>query len=215
MLVLFIGFSGPISSALFLFFVPVKTDPSYINWRFTNSLLHELGALALLFLLLRRQGRKLKDIGLAFHWLDAFKGLALFVVSWVAYYACSAIFQLGYYFWNQEYFQYRNTDAVFLGVSMVLMTGYSVAAPFFEEILVRGYLMTELIDLSWPVWLAALASVAFQTSYHLYYGLAGALIVGTGFAISAIYFAVWRRLWPVILSHLIWDVLATYRHFHH
>jgi len=214
-LVLFIGFSGPLSSALFLFFFPVKANTFNVNGRFISGLLHEIGALVLFFLLLQRQGRKLKEIGLAFHWLDALSGLALYLVSFVTYYVCATVFQFGYYFWNQEYFQYRNTDAMVLGASMVLMTGYTVAAPFFEEILVRGYLMTELTQLSWPTWLAVMASVLLQTSYHLYYGLAGALIVGTTFGMSAIYFAWRRRLWPVILSHLIWDVVATYRHFHH
>jgi membrane protease YdiL (CAAX protease family) len=74
--------------------------------------------------------------------------------------------------------------------------------------------MTELIATSCPVWLATIASVALQTSYHLYYGVAGAGFVSFGFAVSAIYFARSRRLAPVILSHLFWDLTATLWNWH-
>ncbi len=74
--------------------------------------------------------------------------------------------------------------------------------------------MTELIGLSWPVSLAALASVALQISYHLYYGVGGALSVGAGFVVSAVYFAKSRKLMPVILSHFLWDLTATYLNWH-
>jgi membrane protease YdiL (CAAX protease family) len=102
----------------------------------------------------------------------------------------------------------------FAGASTMLILIYDVASPVFEETLVRGYLMTELIGLSWPVWLAATVSFALQGSYHLYYGLPGALTLSSGFAILAIYFAISRRLWPVILAHFFWDLTATYTYWH-
>ncbi|HEY6306035.1 MAG TPA: CPBP family intramembrane glutamic endopeptidase [Candidatus Angelobacter sp.] len=117
-------------------------------------------------------------------------------------------------FWTGEHLHARNAQDIFAGASTILLVAYITAAPIFEETLVRGYLMTELIGLSWPAWLAAGASVALQTSYHLYYGLEGALSLGAGFVVSAVYFARSRRLMPVILSHLLWDLTATYFSWH-
>jgi membrane protease YdiL (CAAX protease family) len=103
---------------------------------------------------------------------------------------------------------------MFAGVPILLMLVYGIAAACFEETLVRGYLMTELMAASCPTWLAAAASIALQVSYHLYYGIGGALFVGFGFTVSAIYFARSRRLAPVILSHMFWDLTATYWQWH-
>lgn len=138
----------------------------------------------------------------------------MFLLSYLA----SCLFfwsaEVAYYAWKHTYFHPRDAGAMFAGVPVALMIVYGIAASWFEETLVRGYLMTELIAVSCPVWLAAALSVVLQTAYHLYYGVAGALFVGVGFAISAIYFARSRRLMPVILSHLFWDLTATYLHWH-
>ncbi len=87
---------------------------------------------------------------------------------------------------------------------------YLLAAPIFEETIVRAYLMTELIELSWPPWLAVVLSFLLQGSYHLYYGVSGAILVSAGFVVLSIYFAKSRRLMPVLLCHLLWDLCASY-----
>jgi len=74
--------------------------------------------------------------------------------------------------------------------------------------------MTELIDLRKSALLATVISLMVQTSYHLYYGLAGAIVVGSGLAVLAIYFAKSRRLMPVILAHMLWDSTAIFGFLH-
>jgi len=96
-----------------------------------------------------------------------------------------------------------------------LLLSYGILAGIFEETLVRGYLMTEMIALGKPVWLAAIASIALQTSYHLYYGFAGALSISSVFIVFAIYFAFSRRLFPVILAHAFLDIFAMLYRVHH
>jgi membrane protease YdiL (CAAX protease family) len=92
---------------------------------------------------------------------------------------------------------------------------YAISAGIFEETLVRGYLMTEMIALGKPVWLATIASIVLQTSYHVYYGFAGALSISGLFIVFAVYFAFSRRLGPVILAHSCWDVAVTLSRLHH
>lgn len=213
-LVMLVGFLPLIVSAAYLLLVPVQFNPGHTNYRFSSGLAHEFATLTLFVCLLRRQGRGLKSVGLSWHWTDLLKGFGLFALSMLASYFFYWCAQSAYYYWNRTYFHFRDSNAIFAGASISLLFVYGLAASWFEELLVRGYLMTELIGVSCPVWLAAAVSVALQTSYHLYYGFGGAAWVSIGFAISAIYFARSRRLMPVILSHFFWDLTATYSYWH-
>jgi len=213
-LVFLIGFVPLVTGAVYRLFVPIEPTQYSTNYGFSTGLVHEVGVLVLWFTLFRRQNRSLNDIGLNFHWLDLPKGMGLFVLSSLASILVSYATQYVHFFWTGSYLQFRDPQTIFAGASTTLFVLYIIAAPIFEETLVRGYLMTELIGLSCPVWLAALASIALQTSYHLYYGVAGALSVGGGFTVCAIYFAKSRRLMPVLLSHFLWDVAATYLTWH-
>ena len=152
----------------------------------------------------------MRDIGFGFSWFDLPKALGLYILSYVALTIVWATVRYLHFFWTGSSLQFRDPKTIFAGASPTLILLYAIAAPVFEETLIRGYLMTELIGLSWPVWLAAIVSFVLQGTYHLYYGLAGALVVSAGFAILAMYFAISRRLLPVILAHLFWDLTATY-----
>jgi len=81
-----------------------------------------------------------------------------------------------------------------------------VVNPFYEEIIVRGYLMTEVTDLTKSSTKAVLLSTALQTSYHFYQGIPAAIAHGGTFLIFSIYFARTRRIVPLILAHLYADV---------
>jgi len=83
--------------------------------------------------------------------------------------------------------------------------------PFFEELIVRAYLMTEIGELTGSWILAAGLSTALQFSYHLYYGWEGALSLSFQFLVFSIYYANTRRAIPVILAHGFFDVIALLR----
>lgn len=209
-----VGFLPLVISAVYLLLVPVQVNPASANYLFSGGLVREIAVLVLFICLLRRQGRGLQTVGLTFHWTDLPKGVGLFLLSYLGSYFAYWCAQSAFYFWNQRYFSFRDSTQLYSGASGFLIFIYYVAAPLFEETLVRGYLMTELIGVACPVWIATAASVVLQTAYHLYYGFAGALYLGFGFAVSAIYFARSRKLFPVILSHLLWDLTALYLSWH-
>lgn len=83
--------------------------------------------------------------------------------------------------------------------------------PFYEEMVVRSYLMTEIRELTGSVILSAVASVVLQTSYHLYYGWATALALGIQFVVFACYFAIWRRALPLAVAHGLFDLVGFMR----
>jgi hypothetical protein len=64
----------------------------------------------------------------------------------------------------------------------------------FEELIVRGYLMTEIVELGGSGALAVVISVAVQMSYHLYQGCTNGIVLVTIFAVFSIYFWKTRRL---------------------
>jgi membrane protease YdiL (CAAX protease family) len=128
----------------------------------------------------------------------------------VAGYAISLI----WFFITLKNPQFPDTRFFFYGISLWVLVPFLFLNPFFEEMLVRGYLMTEVSGLCGSMLLATLISVALQTSYHLYYGLFGALVVGSGLSVLALYYAKSRRLMPVILAHLLWDLTALLSAWH-
>lgn len=213
-LVILIAFVPLVFTAVYALFYPVQGTPEGTNGRFLSGLIRACGALALLAYVLRRQQRPFKDIGLSFRWTDLPKSIGLCLGAYLAYLIFTFILAWSTFLLSGSYPHYRSPRVIFAGGSVLLTFLYTLVAPVFEETLVRAYLMTELIGLSWPVWVAVLASVVLQGTYHLYYGVAGALGLSAGFAVWAIYFAMSRKIWPVLLAHFLWDLTATYLNWH-
>ncbi|HKF20070.1 MAG TPA: CPBP family intramembrane glutamic endopeptidase [Candidatus Angelobacter sp.] len=201
-----VAFGGSVLGSAILAFHPVP--PKYSNPRLAGGILAESTALVLFLTLLRRQGRSPRDIGLSFRWTDLPKGLGLVLGSFVTMAVVQALIDRAWLSVTQHTAQWTEHRTMFAGSSLLLILPFLLLNPFFEEILVRGYLTTELIDLKKSVLLATLVSLGLQTSYHLYYGVFGAIVVGSGLSILATYYALSRRLMPVILAHLLWDATA-------
>lgn len=91
---------------------------------------------------------------------------------------------------------------------------YLLVNPWFEELVVRGFLMTEVTALA-GVRTAVVASTLVQVSYHLYQGwfnAAGLAIVFLGFSL---YYASTRRLLPVVVAHTLMDLMSFAWFIHH
>jgi membrane protease YdiL (CAAX protease family) len=85
--------------------------------------------------------------------------------------------------------------------------------PFFEELIVRGYLMTEVKYLTRSSLIAIVVSTVLQTSYHLYQGVPLALSEGMMFLTYSIFYAKTNRIGPVVMAHLLADVFAILGHW--
>jgi membrane protease YdiL (CAAX protease family) len=75
-----------------------------------------------------------------------------------------------------------------------------------EELVVRAYLQTRLTQAGWRPWVVVLVSAGLQTSYHIYQGGAPLPSHFLNFLVCAALFQVTRCIWPIWLSHLIWDL---------
>lgn len=212
-LVLFIGFADPITIAIFGLFHPayVGSSTKYPGLSIAYLVLRHGTAFLALWYVFSRQRRSISSIGLGFRFSDPFKGFGLMIlagiiVAWLHSLVHGIDHVLGIVpdtrFVADSGWKERSFSELI----------HSISSPIFEEVLVRGYLMTEMIELGKPVVLAILTSVLLQTSYHVYYGLGSAVALSGAFIVLAAYFAESRRLTPVIFAHLFWDLILYFAH---
>lgn len=211
-LVLLVAFAIPILSSIFTAFQPGPLN--YSNARLLFAMVDETIPLALLFVLLKRQGRSLQDLGFSSRWSDILTAFRLTVAGFMATFIGFAAIRFFYYSFTHHSFVNFGPHNNFSATSVWLILPFIVLNGFHEEIIVRGYLMTEWIELRGSRQMAGFISLAVQTSYHLYYGVFGALTVGCGLSVLAIYYAKSRRLMPVILAHIFWDLFTVFRRLH-
>jgi membrane protease YdiL (CAAX protease family) len=94
------------------------------------------------------------------------------------------------------------------GMLSILGVLFLLLNPFFEELIVRAYVISEVQFFTGSSFLAILVSVAIQSSYHLYQGLVPALLTTSLFTVFSLYYVRTKRITPVIIAHMFFDFLA-------
>jgi uncharacterized protein len=176
---------------------------------FTRQLLGFVLALAPAFLvvhLVRRSGEGVDAIGLGTDrpWFDISRGVVVSIVVGIA--------GIGVYL-----------AAVELGVNRFVVPvpplGHwwtipalvlsAIEAGVVEEVIVLGYLVTRLQQLSWSAVAAVGASALVRGSYHLYQGWGGFVgNVAMGALFGYLFLRWGRRTWPFVVAHVLLDVGA-------
>jgi membrane protease YdiL (CAAX protease family) len=77
-----------------------------------------------------------------------------------------------------------------------------------EEVVVVGYLMNRLHEMSWRVPMAVAASALLRGSYHLYQGFGGFIGNAIMGIVFALFFVRFKRVSPLIIAHAILDSVA-------
>jgi membrane protease YdiL (CAAX protease family) len=216
MLVCGIAFGVSILTSLHEVSGHVFGNPSRSEFDWMINSLRQGFCLGLLWYVLRRRGKTFYDLGLSWSWSDVGWSLPLKLAGSAGFYAVFYVFyftglssvdttnatgHVGYYLFGN--------DVAFMAIL------FQFVNPFFEELIVRAYLMTEVRQLTNSVAKAVLLSTALQTSYHFYQGVPFALAHGATFLILSIYYAKTNRIAPVILAHLYSDVGFTLLYLAH
>jgi uncharacterized protein len=152
--------------------------------------------------LLARSREGWSGIGLTrFRSGDLLMGLVLWVASFVLVLVLAQLFQ---YFGTREVdFLPEGLPLWFRSVQALLI---AVTAGVTEEIVVRGYAQTRLEQLRASTATILLLPTVLWAALHVYQGLGAALtIFGLGL-LYAWYFQRTRRLWPLILAHVLFDL---------
>ena len=132
---------------------------------------------------------------------DIGMGAVLWVASFVVVLVLAWLFQ---YFGQREVdFLPEGLPLWFRALQAVLI---AITAGVTEEIVVRGYTQTRLEQLRASTAVILLVPTALWAVLHVYQGLGAALtIFGLGL-MYAWYFQRTRRLWPLILAHVLFDM---------
>lgn len=212
-IVLFVSFGHFIAASAYYLMESTtsSTDLPQLKMRLVGGMITEAGSLAVLWYVLSGQARGWRDIGWNFHPMDVLRGLLLTFGATAATYATFLPIQIVVHAYSGHYLTTKSMHGM-LGVGIsALSIAFICLNPFFEELIVRGYLMTEIVELGGSGVLAIVISVAVQMSYHLYQGFTNGIVLATIFAVFSIYFWKTRRLAPVVLAHLCVDAYALIR----
>jgi membrane protease YdiL (CAAX protease family) len=207
-LVLIIAFGSSLLYSLYYLISGPPQGPSVSSLKYVAQILQQASTLLLLGYVLSRRGLDFRSIGLRWSSMDVGVGTILAIVSYVVY-------GFGYAFVRTFHHAVLGTEStakvVFGHPPVVLAIAFCLLNPFFEELVVRAYLMTEVVELTGSTLSAVILSVLFQFSYHLYYGWAGAISLSFQFLTYALYFAHWRRAVPIVIAHGFFDVYGVLR----
>jgi membrane protease YdiL (CAAX protease family) len=209
-LVLLIACGGSLVNALYL----LKNGPSPVlgasTLRWSYSLVHEISALLLLSYVLSRRGLQFKDIGLRWSTRDVGAGVLLTAAAFGAY-VLGLFFVELFHHWVYGSWAIVHGGKDFFAHPAVAFVPFILFNPFFEELIVRAYLMSEIFDLTRSSHLAVVGSVLVQTSYHLYYGWAGAISLSFQFLVFSLYYSRSRQALPIIVAHGLFDIYGSSR----
>lgn len=209
-LVLLVAFGTFFLNSLYLFRNGPSAAPHISGYRWLMATLQEVTSLLLLAYVLWRRNLRLRDLGLRWSLRDAGIGLMVTFAAYLATVLGSFAIQIMHYAMYRS-FSTGPTGKDFFSHPGVMAVPFSLLNPFFEELIVRAYLMTEIMDLTGSSALAVALSVAVQFSYHLYYGWVGAISVSFSFLVFALYYAMSRKALPIIVAHGFFDIFAVIR----
>jgi CAAX amino terminal protease family. len=209
-LVILVSCSTPFLNSFYVFLKGPGSFTQYPHFRWALGLTHEVVSLLLLAYVLSRRNLRLASLGFRWSAKDLLLGVPIAIGSYIAY-------AIGFFLVSLLHKTLFGSPAIapsaraFFSHPGPAIVPYVLLTPFFEELIVRAYLMTELQELTGSSALAVMASVLVQASYHLYYGWVGALSIGFMFLAFAIVFLKTRRALPVISAHGLIDIYGILR----
>jgi membrane protease YdiL (CAAX protease family) len=213
LLVLFVAFSASIVASLYQFFggeQPI-TQAGDIRWVYGS--LRELAALGVLAYVLFRQGCGFAGIAAKWKLTDIPMTLVLLAAAYGGYVVWVLGVEQRFIPPGQEIARQAEANRHLLeGGASVAAVVFMIINGFFEEFIVRAFVITQLRQLTGSAALAIFASVAIQVSYHLYQGLPAALSHVPMFLIFSIYYQRTNRIFPIAMAHVTMDLLILFHH---
>ena len=209
-LVLFVAFGGSVSISIYALFTGVTLyevkHSSALNF---VGVIQELAALGVLFYVLFRQGRNPRDLGFSFSWKDIPLSLGLALVAFLAEVIAWQALSYGYNLATGNNLDANPKNVEFITSTLSIWTLILIVInPFFEELIVRAYLISEIQTFTGSAFVAVVLSAGLQATYHLYQGAAGFVPYAAMFAVFSLYYVQNRRIVPVILAHFYFDLFA-------
>lgn len=176
--------------------------------RLLTTIAWEVGVSALLWPWLSRRGWALGRIAGAPGAWDLPRGIGLAVVAYAGVFASF----VAWYVTALATLQSATAIPMVGHASPAVVAAMCIINPVFEEFLWLAYGLTAFSPFGLRV--AMLASIALRTAVHAYQGLLAVITILPVAVIFTVYYVRTRRLWPVIVAHMIVDTLALMRVVH-
>lgn len=178
------------------------------DWAYAG--VQELAALGLLWYILLRRSRSIWDLGVTWTKKDLAHSALVWLLGVVAFsIVFGALYLSGLTTTSYSTAGARVGRALFAGGVPLMAVVFQFINPFFEELIVRAYVMTEIRQLTNSVSKAVITSTLLQMAYHFYQGAPLAFSEGAGFLVFSVYYAKTNRITPIILAHLYMDLWGT------
>ena len=164
-----------------------------------------IGIFLLLYVLFNRD-KTLKNLGVSISWKDLLFGVALFVTATI-------IYTITYYITKAALPPALKGEIIAKNVSNITkqfswcFLAFVIINPFFEELIVRGFTITQVFSLTNSKVLTIIISVVLQCSYHIYQGVVPMIMMSGVFFLFSVFYIKTGRLTPILIAHLIFDLL--------
>ena len=209
-LVIVFAFTLPVVTSLLIFSGIYHPSPASAE-RLTFKIGFELAALGLLWLVLTNREGGFTKIGISGtpSFSDIGHSVLLFVGAFSASIFVYYFLQISHHALFGTFIVPRDVRPMVFGLNpSIWILLFIFLNAFYEELIVRAFVITEAERIFHSTGLAAFMSVLLQGSYHLYQGLPSALSLSAIFAVFSAYYIRSRRILPVVLAHLYLDVFA-------
>ena len=199
------AFGLPIFSSILSIGAPTEATTTFNNAALVSLVVMEVLQSLFLIWFLRIRGWTLEKIGLSVTWRTTGAGIALLVVSYAVIYLAQLVANAvipGDMAAAQQAYPGVARD---IGLHFVFIA--STVNGIYEEVFVAGYVISALLPVR-GLWTAINVSTGLRLLYHLYQGPIGILSIVPLGLIFGYAFARTRQLWPLILAHILMDIIG-------
>jgi uncharacterized protein len=185
--------------------IGVREEQTYTNHALLSVLVGELMQFAFLIWFLRVRGWTLEKFGLRFTLRGTGGGLLLAGASFALFIVAQIIGGLVLPIDMKSAEVLYPKTAQDLDMQLVFIT--SVVNGAYEELFVAGYIIAVLAPIR-GMWTAINVSTGIRLLYHLYQGPIGVITIVPLGILYGYVFARTRQLWPLIVAHIVIDVVG-------
>jgi membrane protease YdiL (CAAX protease family) len=201
--IVLVGAFGLFVLSSILAVVNPKTAPPITESHLRSNLIYETSVFLLLTVFLWLRDWTPARLGLKYQGLDALLGMALMMVTYAVFVAIIVL--IGAFGYDIESLSAANLVAPDLKLVTVVVG--SLVNALFEEVFVCAYPITVAKEHSRLI-AGVNLSVAVRLAYHLYQGGGAVVSILPLGLIFAWFYAKTGRLWPLVIGHALFDVIA-------
>ena len=174
----------------------------YTNIDFAVRIYYSLLSIGVFFYILKKQNRNISEFGISFKVKDILHSILLIIAIFVSYVIVGLLLRIFLGNINTS-----SSNFNLIKVNSIWIILYILIKPWVEELILKGFLITEIEFLTKNIYIAVFTSVFIQSVANIFQGGISVLYLASILLILSIYFAKTRRIAPVILAHYLFEFI--------